>query len=89
MQESISGCFCSVCQAPAAIDAWAFSTARVGWGHRTRAARGSPAGPRQPAPSRDDERRLKKKESKRKEEQAQQLVRTHIQTDDVWEQCFH
>ena len=39
--------------------------------------------------SKYDERRLKKKESKRKEEQAQQLVRTHIQTDDVWEQCFH
>ena len=38
--------------------------------------------------SKYDERRLKKKESKRKEEQAQQLVRTHIQTDDVWEQCF-
>ena len=38
--------------------------------------------------SKYDERRLKK-ESKRKEEQAQQLVRTHIQTDDVWEQCFH
>jgi hypothetical protein len=38
--------------------------------------------------SKYDARRLKKKESKRKEEQAQQLVRTHIQTDDVWEQCF-
>ena len=38
--------------------------------------------------SKYDERRLKKKESKRKEEQAQQLVSTHLQTDDVWEQCF-
>jgi hypothetical protein len=25
---------------------------------------------------------------KRKEKEAKQLVRTHIQTDDVWEQCF-
>ena len=38
--------------------------------------------------SKYDERRLKKKESKRKEEQAQQLVSTHLQVDDVWEQCF-
>jgi hypothetical protein len=38
--------------------------------------------------SKYDERRLKNKESKRKEEEAKQLVRTHIQTDDVWEQCF-
>ena len=33
-------------------------------------------------------RTTKKKAAKRKEEQAQQLVHTHLQTDDVWEQCF-
>ena len=38
--------------------------------------------------SRYDERKQKKKAAKRKEEQAQQLVHTHLQTDDVWEQCF-
>ena len=38
--------------------------------------------------SKYDERRLKKKDARRKEEEAKQLVRTHIQTDDVWEQCF-
>ena len=38
--------------------------------------------------SKYDERRLQKKDARRKEEEAKQLVRTHIQTDDVWEQCF-
>jgi hypothetical protein len=38
--------------------------------------------------SRYDERRAKKKEAKRKEAQAQELVRTHMQQDDVWAQCF-
>ena len=38
--------------------------------------------------SRYDERKQKKKVAKRKEEQAQQLVHTHLQTDEVWEQCF-
>eukprot|EP01045_Picozoa_sp_COSAG04_P014968 COSAG04_NODE_1154_length_8051_cov_26.213531_5_plen_195_part_00 len=38
--------------------------------------------------SRYDERRQKRKETKRKEAQAQQLVQTHLQADDVWEQCF-
>ena len=38
--------------------------------------------------SRYDERKQKKKAAKHKEEQAQQLVHTHLQTDDVWEQCF-
>ena len=38
--------------------------------------------------SRYDERKQKKKAAKRKEEQAQQLVHTHLQTDEVWEQCF-
>ena len=38
--------------------------------------------------SRYEERRAKKKEAKRKEAQAQELVRTHMQQDDVWAQCF-
>ena len=38
--------------------------------------------------SRYDERKQKKKAAKHKEGQAQQLVHTHLQTDDVWEQCF-
>ena len=38
--------------------------------------------------SRYDDRKQKKKVAKRKEEQAQQLGHTHLQTDDVWEQCF-
>ena len=33
-------------------------------------------------------RRSKRKEVKRKEQQAQQLVSSHLQEDDVWAQCF-
>ena len=36
-----------------------------------------------------DERRQKRKDAKRKEAQAQQLVSTHLQEDDVWAQCFN
>eukprot|EP01046_Picozoa_sp_COSAG06_P031084 COSAG06_NODE_2998_length_5979_cov_10.676075_6_plen_206_part_00 len=36
-----------------------------------------------------DEWRQKRKDAKRKEAQAQQLVSTHLQEDDVWAQCFN